>query len=79
FSTERLRRVSRRRRGGRHGDLWRALTLAWQGLGTPEGRPELGIAPIGGLFEPGELDVLDVCELSNQTLLTTVRMLSLMT
>lgn len=79
FSTERLRRVARRRRGSRHGDLWRALTLVWQGLGTPEGRPELGITPIGGLFEPGELDVLDACELSNQSLLTSVRMLSLMT
>jgi hypothetical protein len=79
FSTERLRRVARRRRGGRHGDLWRALTLVWRGLGTAEGRPELGIAPIGGIFEPGELDVLDDCELSNQTLLTAVRLLSLMT
>lgn len=79
FSTERLRRVARRRRGGRHGDLWRSLTLVWQGLGTPEGRPELGVTPIGGLFEPGELDVLDACELPNETLLTAVRMLSLMT
>lgn len=79
FSTERLRRVARRRRGGRHGDLWRSLTLVWHGLGTPDGRPELGITPIGGLFEPGELDVLDACELSNQTLLTAVRSLSLMT
>lgn len=79
FSTERLRRVARRRRGGRHADLWRSLTLVWHGLGTPDGRPELGITPIGGLFEPGELDVLDACELSNQTLLTAVRSLSLMT
>ena len=79
FSTERLRRVARRRRGGRHGDLWRALTLVWRGLGTAEGRPELGVTPIGGLFEPGELDVLDACELSNQSLLAAVRMLSLMT
>jgi hypothetical protein len=79
FSTERLRRVARRRRGGRHTDLWRALLLVWHGLGTPEGLPELGIAPIGGLFEPGELDVLDDCELANQTLLAAVRMLSLMT
>lgn len=78
FSTERLRRVARRRRGGRQGDLWRALTLVWRGLGTAEGRPELGISAIGGLFEPGELDVLDDCELSNQTLLTAVRLLSLM-
>lgn len=79
FSTERLRRVARRRRGGRHADLWRSLTLVWHGLGTPDGRPELGITPIGGLFEPGELDVLDACELSNQTMLTAVRSLSLMT
>jgi hypothetical protein len=79
FSTERLRRVARRRQGGRHGDLWQALTLVWRGLGTPEGRPELGLSPIGGLFEAGELDVLDSFALSNKALLEAVRKLSLMT
>lgn len=76
FSTDRLRRIARRRRGGRHGDKWRALDLVWQGLGSPQGRPELGLVGIGGLFEPGELDILSTCQLSNESLLQAVRALS---
>jgi hypothetical protein len=76
FSTDRLRRTSRRRRGGRHGDKWQALCLVWAGMGAPSGRPELGLPGIGGLFEPGELDVLQSCELSNEALQASVRALS---
>jgi hypothetical protein len=76
FSTNRLRRTARRRRGGRHGDKWQSMCLVWAGLGSPEGRPELGLAGIGGLFEPGELVVLQSCELSNEALLASVRALS---
>lgn len=77
FSTERLRRVARKRRGGRHGDRWKALNLIWSGLGDPAGRPELGLAGIGGLYEPGPLDFLAIAELSNESLLGAVRSLSL--
>ena len=77
FSVARLRRIARRRRGGRHGDKWRALCLVWQGLGAAGGRPELGLAGIGGLFEPGELDVLQDHALSNESLLSAVRALSI--
>ena len=77
FSTDRLRRTARRRRGGRHGDRWRALQVVWDGLGSPEGRPELGIAGIGGLYEPGELDFLGPASLSNEALLKAVRSLSI--
>lgn len=79
FSTARLREVARRRRGGRHGDRWRALSLVWASLSRPEGRPELGLVGIGGLYDVGELDVFEGCELSNEALLSAVRSLSLVT
>lgn len=77
FSTDRLRRAARRRRGGRHGDRWQALQVVWDGLGSDNGRPEIGIAGIGGLFETGELDFLGSAALSNESLLSAVRALSL--
>ena len=76
FSTQRLRRTSRRRHGGRYGDKWEALTLVWRALGDVDGLPELGLPGIGGLFEAGELDFLTDCSLSNQTLQSAVRSLS---
>ena len=77
FSTERMRRTARRRRGTRHTDQWRSLNLVWDGLGSVDGRPELGLVGIGGLFEPGALDLFRGCDLSNDALLRAVRHLSL--
>ncbi|MCI4675607.1 Eco57I restriction-modification methylase domain-containing protein [Candidatus Mycolicibacterium alkanivorans] len=77
FSTERLRRTSRRRRGGRYGDRWEALKVVWRGLGSVDGLPELGLPGIGGLFDTGALDFLMDCSLSNQALQSAVRSLSL--
>lgn len=77
FSTARLRSTARRRRGGRYGDRWQALTLVWRGLGSESGRPELGLPGVGGLFDAGSLDFLTDCQLSNEPLLSAVRSLSL--
>ncbi|MGJ6980682.1 Eco57I restriction-modification methylase domain-containing protein [Aestuariimicrobium soli] len=77
FSTERLRRTARRRRGTRHADQWRALTLVWEGLGSVDGRPELGLVGIGGLFEPSAFDLFNDQALTNESLLRAVRHLSL--
>ncbi|TXH28365.1 MAG: SAM-dependent DNA methyltransferase [Mycobacterium sp.] len=77
FSTDKLRRISRRRRGGRYSDRWQALTLVWRGLGDENGQPELGLPGIGGLYEPGELDFLTTCALTNAALQSAVRSLSL--
>lgn len=77
FSTERLRRTSRRRRGGRYGDRWEALKVVWRGLGSVDGLPELGLPGIGGLFDSGELDYLMAYSLSNEALQSAVRSLSL--
>ena len=77
FSTDRLRRISRRRRGGRYGDRWEALKVVWRGLGSEDGLPELGLPGIGGLFDSGPLDFLMDCSLSNQALQSAVYSLSL--
>ncbi len=73
FSTARLRGIATRRRGTRHGDLWQALSLVLDGLGSPGGRPELGLPALGGLFEPSAADVVDGCLLSNEALLEALR------
>lgn len=76
FSTARLRSVAQRRVGDRYGDKWQALTLVWRGLGSENGRPELGLPGLGGLYEHGELDMLTACSLSNHALLGAVKELS---
>ncbi|MGH9284796.1 MAG: Eco57I restriction-modification methylase domain-containing protein, partial [Acidimicrobiales bacterium] len=73
FSTARLRGIATRRRGTRHGDLWQALSLVLGGLGSPGGRPELGLPGLGGLFEPTAADVVGECQLSNEALLEALR------
>ncbi|GAA4936980.1 N-6 DNA methylase [Streptomonospora halophila] len=50
FSTERLRHIAAERIGDRHDDLWRTLVIVLEALGTDEGRPELALPPLGGLY-----------------------------
>lgn len=77
FSTTRLRRISRTRRGDRHSDLWQGLALVFGALGREEGGPELGLAGLGGIFEPGPADqVLAGAKVDNRHLLTAVRHLN---
>ncbi|WP_433955915.1 Eco57I restriction-modification methylase domain-containing protein [Janibacter indicus] len=77
FSSDRLRRVARKRLGDRHSDRWAALQTVWQGLGRVGGEPRLGIVGIGGLFEDGPLDELVRGSLANSDLLAAVRELSI--
>ena len=85
FSSARLRTLARRHRGGRHGDLWDAVQLVFDGLGTEGGIPELALPGIGGIFEtkrddgrPLPLDEpLAGARLSNEALLGAVRALSI--
>lgn len=76
FSTKRLRDVARRRVGDRYGDRWAAQVLVWDGLAKPEGRPDLGLPALGGLFEDGPLDFLLDAALRNADFLKAVRSLS---
>jgi len=73
FSTSRLRRVATRRRGTRHADLWQALSLVIDGLGSDDGRPELAIPGLGGIFRPSELDVVAGMSVGNDALLAAIR------
>jgi hypothetical protein len=76
FSTSRLRRISTRRRGSAHPDLWHALNIVLDGLGREQGRPELALPGLGGLFDLGPADVVVDCELANEPLLTAIRHLT---
>ncbi|MEV1328540.1 DNA methyltransferase [Micromonospora costi] len=78
FSSARLRAQARRRRGTTHSDLYRALRIVLDALGDENGRPELGLPGLGGLFDHADADEpLRGLSLSNDHLLTAVRHLSL--
>ncbi|MEU0395775.1 DNA methyltransferase [Streptomyces sp. NPDC006208] len=77
FSSTRLRRHAQRRRGTAHGDLYQALRFVLSGLGNDDGRPELGLPALGGIFDETEADkLLHGLALSNEPLLHAVRALS---
>jgi hypothetical protein len=77
FSTSRLRKIATRRRGSAHPDLWQALSVVLDGLGTEGGRPELGLPGLGGLFDTGPADVVIGCQLANEPLLNAIRHLTI--
>ncbi|MGC4816833.1 Eco57I restriction-modification methylase domain-containing protein [Micromonospora sp. DT63] len=78
FSSARLRTRARRRRGTGHSDLYQALRIVLDALGDENGRPELGLPGLGGLFDYNEADApLHGLALSNDSLLTAIRHLSL--
>lgn len=87
FSSARLRRLARTRRGDRHGDLYDAVQVVFDALGSEGGVPQLALPGIGGIFEtelvPGRPLPLDEplagARLSNRALLGAVRALSIVT
>ncbi|MFK0249510.1 Eco57I restriction-modification methylase domain-containing protein [Amycolatopsis azurea] len=77
FSSARLRRQAVRRRGSAHSDLYQVLLIVLDALGDENGRPELGLPGLGGLFDDSEADTpLNGLALSNTYLLEAVRHLS---
>ncbi|MGH2749583.1 MAG: N-6 DNA methylase [Actinomycetota bacterium] len=76
YSVAHLRRISLKRLGSSHGDLWHGLRQVLRALGNEAGHPQLGLPALGGIFEHTELDVVDDHELSNHALLEAVRALS---
>ncbi|MGW5507803.1 Eco57I restriction-modification methylase domain-containing protein [Streptomyces albogriseolus] len=77
FSSARLRKRARRRQGTAHGDQYEALRIVLDALGKEEGRRELGLPGLGGLFTHTEADApLDGLKLSNESLLAAVRHLA---
>ncbi|MBQ0905527.1 Eco57I restriction-modification methylase domain-containing protein [Micromonospora sp. U21] len=78
FSSARLRQQARRRRGTTHADLYQALRIVLDALGNENGRPELGLPGLGGLFDDSDADApLRGLSLSNEYLLLAIRHLSL--
>ncbi|MEV0592433.1 Eco57I restriction-modification methylase domain-containing protein [Nonomuraea cavernae] len=77
FSSVRLRRHALRRRGTSHTDLYQALKIVLDALGDVEGRPELGLPGLGGLFDDTSADApLRDALISNAHLLEAVRHLA---
>ena len=75
YSLSRIRSLSRRGRGGRHGDLWKQIRLIFDRL--DKGEPRLGIPAFGSLFFREEfIGELNGCEIANIDLLAAVRSLS---
>ena len=79
FSTARLRRMAGRNRGGRHHDLWQALALVLDALGSEDGQPALALPSLGGLFETRPADVLAGAQLANHHLIAAIRQLAIVT
>ncbi len=77
FSTTALRRRALRRPGTAHDDQYRTLELLVTALGDEDGRPELGLPGLGGLFNPTDADrPLRDARLANRDLFEAVRYLA---
>lgn len=77
FSTQRLRRLAERRRGGKHADLYDGLRLVMRKLGEDDGCPDLGLPALGSfLWSVEATPALDEAKLANEHLLDAVRALA---
>ena len=78
YSTTRLRRLAERRRGTQHGDLFCALRLVMEKLGSDAGCPPLGLPALGSfLWLEAAIAALRGCEIANSDLLDAVYALSM--
>ncbi|MGW6137384.1 Eco57I restriction-modification methylase domain-containing protein [Streptomyces sp. NPDC055140] len=77
FSTTALRRRALRRQGTAHDDQYQTLELLISALGDENGRPELGLPGLGGIFNGDEADrPLRGARLANRDLFDAVRYLA---
>jgi hypothetical protein len=77
YSLGHIRSFAGRRRGGPHPDLWRSLSVVFDGLGRPDGIPELGLPGLGSfLWSQAACPDLEHAQLTNQDLMTGVRHLA---
>lgn len=80
YSVGRLRRLAERPRGGKHHDLYRSLQVVMEALGSDDGAPEIGLAPMGGgLWAPDFVPDLAHADVSNADFLAAIRKLTFMT
>lgn len=77
YSTARVRKLAGKHRGTKHADLWQSLALVMGKLDGKQGCPELALPPLGSfLWSEAATPHLNACQLSNQHLLETVRLLA---
>jgi hypothetical protein len=77
YSTTRLRHLSTRYRGTQHVDLYRALRLVMEKLGSDPGCPELALPALGSfLWSAQAMPELAACDLANHALLEAIRTLA---
>ncbi len=77
YSAARLRKLAQKKRGTRHYDLWRGLSLVFDKLGSNEGCPELALPALGSyLWSRAAIADLDGCDIANRDLLEAVRALA---
>jgi hypothetical protein len=78
YSMGRLRRMAGLRLGTRHSDLFRALWLVMEQLGSEGGYSALGLPALNGFLFSSQRSLPDLigCELENASLLTAVRALA---
>lgn len=80
YSTQRLRYLASRQRGGRHTDLYTLLRLVLTALGDDRGQPGLALPSLGSMLfatdAASATPSLDACALANQDLLDAIRALA---
>jgi hypothetical protein len=77
YSTTHLRRLAERRQGTPHSDLYQALCLVMQKIGSDEGYVPLGLPALNGfLFSEQALPDLTGCQISNKAFLEAIRALA---
>lgn len=78
YSTIRLRRLARTRRGSKHPDLYRSLHVVMEMLGGDEGCPALGLPALGSfLWSRHALRHVGEADIANREFLGALRALSL--
>lgn len=77
YSLARLRRLARRVRGSRHGDLWQGLGLLFRILAGEGNGDPLGLKPLGSFLWSGEATPdVDSASMANSHLLEAIRKLA---
>jgi hypothetical protein len=59
YAIDRLRDLARRRSTDPHDDLWQGVQTVFRALRDPESAAILGLAPLGGLFDPVQMPDID--------------------
>lgn len=78
YGLARLRdRARRKRHYDSYSDLWTGLNITFRALAR--GAPPLGLPALGGLFDEGQCERLDVAELPNRRLLAAIHALAFFT